>query len=50
MKELLVYTMCVEAGGGPDGPIASRECPVDNQPCPDDETVDRMIAERILRP
>lgn len=41
-----VCTMCIEAGGGIDGPLASRHCPVDNQPCPDGETIDRMIAER----
>lgn len=37
-----ICTMCVEAGGGgPDGPMATRHCPVDGQPCPDDETMDR---------
>ncbi|MGZ5385601.1 MAG: hypothetical protein ACXWH0_16680 [Acidimicrobiia bacterium] len=45
-----VCTMCVEAAGGPDGPIASAYCPFDDQPCPDDETIDRMIAERTSRP
>lgn len=42
-------TMCVEVAGGPDGPLASRLCPFDDQPCPDDETLDRMIAERTAR-
>ena len=41
-----ICSMCVEAGGGPDGPMASRQCPFDDRPCPDDETIDRMIAER----
>ncbi len=48
--ETSICTMCIEAGGGPDYPMASRCCPVDDQPCPDDETMDRMIAERTARP
>lgn len=40
-------TMCVEAMGRVPGP---GQCPVDDQPCPDDDTIDRMIAERTSRP
>lgn len=45
-----VCTMCVEAAGGTDGPITSAQCPFDDQPCPDDETINRMIAKRTARP
>jgi hypothetical protein len=45
-----VCTMGIEAGGGIDGLMASSRCPVDDQPRPDDETMDRMIAERNLPP
>lgn len=45
-----VCTMCVEAGGGIDGrALAERRCPVDDRSCPDDDEVDRMIAERTSR-
>jgi hypothetical protein len=44
-----ICTMCVEVVGGLGGALASRQCPFDDQPCPDDETIDRMIAERVSR-
>jgi hypothetical protein len=46
-----ICTMCVEAAGGVDGrAMTERRCPVDDQPCPDDDEVDRLIAERTSRP
>ncbi|MGY3380225.1 hypothetical protein ACVWYS_002182 [Arthrobacter sp. TE12231] len=43
-------TMCVEAVGGPGSPIFSRSCPFDNQPCPDEEELDRPGARRAALP
>ena len=45
-----VCSMCVEAAGGPDGPIATGHCPIDNQLCPDSEDLSRKIAERTSGP
>lgn len=42
-------TMCVEVIVAHGGVPGSGQCPFDDQPCPDDETVDRMIEERTGR-
>lgn len=45
----VVCTMCVEVirnlGGEPGVPV----CPYDQQACPDDEEMDRIIEERTSR-
>lgn len=43
-------TMCIEAVGGLDGPLAHGQCPVDDQPCPPEEEIDKIIEERTFRP
>lgn len=45
-----ICTMCVESARAADGSIASAQCPIDGQPCPDEETIERMIAERTFGP
>lgn len=42
-------TMCVETAEKMGGLMGLRQCPVDNQECPPEEEVDRMIAERASR-
>jgi hypothetical protein len=42
-------TMCVEVIQAHGGVPGSGKCPFDDQPCPDDETVDRTIDERTSR-
>ncbi|WP_120520354.1 hypothetical protein [Arthrobacter celericrescens] len=43
-----VCAMCIEAAGGMEGPAATLGiCPVDDRPCPDDETLRRIIDERM---
>ena len=44
-----VCTMCVETAEGMGVTVGDRQCPIDNQPCPPDEEVDEMIAERTSR-
>lgn len=41
----VICTMCVEAIGGLDA-LAQGRCPFDDQPCPDDETLNQMIRDR----
>lgn len=38
-------TMCVETAAA----MGSRQCPIDNQECPPEEEIDRMIAELASR-
>lgn len=44
-----ICTMCVETALKMGAVIGSRTCPIDNQECPPDDEVDRMIAERTSR-
>jgi hypothetical protein len=44
-----ICTMCVETAERMGVVIGDRQCPIDNQPCPPDDEVDRMIAERTSR-
>jgi hypothetical protein len=41
----MICTMCVEVCRGMGVEPGSGQCPIDNQPCPDDEEVDRLINE-----
>jgi hypothetical protein len=43
----ILCTMCLEVFGRMIGP---GPCPIDDQPCPDDDTIDRLIDERTSRP
>ncbi|MGK3957514.1 hypothetical protein ACLKOZ_15145 [Arthrobacter sp. R4] len=47
---LNVCTMCVETAERMGVTVGDRQCPIDNRACPDDEEVDRMIAERTSKP
>lgn len=42
-------TMCVETAEAMGAAMGSRQCPIDNQECPPEEEIDRMIAERASR-
>jgi hypothetical protein len=42
-------TMCVETAAKMGAIMGSRQCPIDNQECPPEEEIDRMIAERASR-
>jgi hypothetical protein len=42
-------TMCVEVMTAKGGLPWNGNCPVDDQPCPDEEAIDRTIDERTSR-
>lgn len=42
-------TMCVEVMTAKGGLPWNGNCPVDDQPCPDEEAIDRLIDERTER-
>lgn len=44
-----ICTMCVETAATRGWVMESRLCPIDNQECPPEDEVDRMIAERASR-
>ena len=44
-----ICTMCVETVEQMGAPMGSRQCPIDNQECPPEEEIQRMIAERVSR-
>ncbi|KQQ81458.1 hypothetical protein [Arthrobacter sp. Leaf137] len=44
-----ICTMCVETAESMGVVVGERQCPIDDQPCPPDEEVDRMIEERTSR-
>ncbi|TSE15008.1 hypothetical protein B1A87_002830 [Arthrobacter sp. KBS0703] len=44
-----ICTMCVETALKMGAVMGSRTCPIDNQECPPDDEVDRMITERTSR-
>lgn len=45
MEANVICTMCIEAIGGL-GALAEGRCPYDDQPCPDDETLNQIIKDR----
>ncbi|WP_458113976.1 hypothetical protein M1D88_07825 [Arthrobacter sp. R1-13] len=44
-----ICTMCIETAESMGSVMGSRRCPIDNQECPPEDEVDRMIAERASR-
>ena len=45
----VLCTMCVEVMTAKSGVPWDGNCPVDDQPCPDEEAVDKIIDERTAR-
>lgn len=44
-----VCTMCVETAESMGVTIGDRQCPIEQRACPDDEEVDKIIAEHTSR-